>query len=399
MLKKRLISGVMVGILTVLLALSPVYAENIEVSKSEQQRQYNEDIGVQAYQNLLSYLSADSGNAVSALQEQNADTDIGLRDTYAGAFINEAGFLVVNVTDVSEEIQNELQTATADAPIQYQLVENSLNTLNSTYFELSARLGAAPYFEVVLSETNNTVEVYTEDEIELCQGYIADIVDISTVTIFHKANTFEDCATARAGDNMYCVESNGWGTFGFPCTQNSSGKKGFVTTAHTVRASDSTLGNEVHVLGKNFGTVNAIRFGNTVDAAFILKKQSLWPLWWTLKTEMTNGETIHNWGDSSITPEGAAIRKYGAVTGIEDGKILSNSASYTSLNGQTFYALTKTTMRGEEGDSGGPCIVTYQGKNMLVGILKCRDNDRNTYYCKINYIMKELNVTPIVADR
>ena len=76
MFKKRLVSGAMVGILTVLLTFSPVYAENIESSKAEQQRQYNEDIGIQAYQNLLSYLSADSRNAVSALQEQNADTDI-----------------------------------------------------------------------------------------------------------------------------------------------------------------------------------------------------------------------------------------------------------------------------------------------------------------------------------
>ena len=61
--------------------------------------------------------------------------------------------------------------------------------------------------------------------------------------------------------------------------------------------------------------------------------------------------------------------------------------------------MTKTTLRGEPGDSGGPCVTTYQGKNMLVGIVKGRDAGMNTYYCKINYIMKELNVTPIVADR
>lgn len=398
MFKKRLVSGAMVGILTVLLTFSPVYAENMEVSKSEQQRQYNEDIGIQAYQNLLSYLSADSGNSVSALQEQNADTDIGLRDTYAGAFINEAGFLVVNVTDVSEEIQNELQTATADASIQYQLVENNLNTLNSTYVELSSRLGAAPYFEVVLSETNNTVEVYTEDEIELCQGYIADIVDISTVTIYQKANTFEDCATAHMGDELVCINTTGRGSVGFPCTKNATGEKGIVTTAHTVSSPYSTLGNTVQISRKDFGTVNATRYGNTVDAAFILKKQSLWPLWWTLKTEMTNGETIHDWCDASVTPEGTEIRKYGVATGLTTGRVLSNSASL-EVDGNIFYVLTKTTLRGEPGDSGGPCVTTYQGKNMLVGIVKGRDAGMNTYYCKINYIMKELNVTPIVADR
>lgn len=54
-------------------------------------------------------------------------------------------------------------------------------------------------------------------------------------------------------------------------------------------------------------------------------------------------------------------------------------------------------MYSDHGDSGGPCIVTNQGKNILLGIVKGRDANLNTYFCKINYIMKELNVTPIVG--
>ncbi len=188
------------------------------------------------------------------------------------------------------------------------------------------------------------------------------------------------------------------GTVGFPCTQNSTKKKGIVTAAHVVSSSNSTLGNTIWINEKDFGTVNSTRYGNTVDAAFVLKNQSLLPPWWILKSELPNGDTIHNWCDSSVTPEGTDIRKYGATTGLTFGRVLSNSASLDT-NGVVFYALTKTTMQGKPGDSGGPCVTTYQGKNMLVGIVKGRDINQNTYYCKINYIMNELNVTPIVADR
>lgn len=90
------------------------------------------------------------------------------------------------------------------------------------------------------------------------------------------------------------------------------------------------------------------------------------------------------------------VKKYGSTTGLSSGKIISNSASF-EVNGSIFYALTKTSMYSDHGDSGGPCIVTNQGKNILLGIVKGRDANLNTYFCKINYIMKELNVTPIVG--
>ncbi len=42
--------------------------------------------------------------------------------------------------------------------------------------------------------------------------------------------------------------------------------------------------------------------------------------------------------------------------------------------------------------------MTTDGQNILEGIVKGRDdNTIETYYCKVNYIMKEIDVTPTVA--
>ncbi len=393
MIKKRWISIALLLTFIVLSLIMPSFAQSKPLTE-EELRQYNQDMSVQAYQYLNNYLTECANQACMQLD----DTGSALAAVYAGAYIDASGNLVVNITDTSENVRKELQTATKDVQIQYRLVKYNLETLNEIYGILSSRLGEAPYFQVVLSETNNTVEVYTEQETNSCIDYISSIADISAVTVIQEKNEFADCATACAGDTLNCIETAQGGTVGFPCTQNSTKKKGIVTAAHVVSSSNSTLGNTIWINEKDFGTVNSTRYGNTVDAAFVLKNQSLLPPWWILKSELPNGDTIHNWCDSSVTPEGTDIRKYGATTGLTFGRVLSNSASLDT-NGVVFYALTKTTMQGKPGDSGGPCVTTYQGKNMLVGIVKGRDINQNTYYCKINYIMNELNVTPIVADR
>ena len=391
MIKKRGVAFILSLILLTLSVVIPSAAQS-ELPAEEDLRQQNQEISIQTYQHLTEYLS-----------EHIRQTDVRMDDASrtlagmdAGAYIDEPGNLVANITDTSAPVREELQTATEDPQIQYRLVQHNLQMLNEIYMVLSSYLGEAPYFEVVLSETNNTVEVYTDQNPDLCMEYIANIADVSAVTVIQENNTFEDCATVCAGDTAVCIETAQRGTVGFPCTQNSTGKKGIVTAAHVVSSSLGTLGNTVQVNGKNFGTVNATRWGNNVDAAFILKKQSLWPLWWTFKSALPNGDKIHSWSDPSITPEGTVVKKYGSTTGLSSGKIISNSASF-EVNGSIFYALTKTSMYSDHGDSGGPCIVTNQGKNILLGIVKGRDANLNTYFCKINYIMKELNVTPIVG--
>lgn len=180
---------------------------------------------------------------------------------------------------------------------------------------------------------------------------------------------------------------------GFPCIA-TTGEKEIVTAGHNVMNNAGSLGYTVKVNLKTFGTVRRLQYGNTVDAAFVERSTSVLPPWWIFQNKLTNGETIHQWGNSSVTPEGSTVRKYGDETGLTTGKVTSNSASF-EINNMIFYALTQTTLEAQSGDSGGPCLTTVNGKNTLVGIMKGKDAGYS-YYCKINYIMKELNVTPLV---
>ena len=166
----------------------PGYAEK----QKEEQRQANEEIGVNAYQKLNAYL-ANKNAEVQTAEQADAENDTAiLFAVYAGAYINDEGNLIVNITDTSDEIQDELAQATDNAPIAYQIVEKSLAELQEVYGILSAHLTEAPYFEAVLSETKNTVEVYTEEDINICTAYVEKLVNLSAVEIIPKKNQFTD---------------------------------------------------------------------------------------------------------------------------------------------------------------------------------------------------------------
>lgn len=123
-----------------------------------------------------------------------------LADVYAEAYINENGNLVVNLTKSSPLLQAELLRAAATGTVLYNVVRYDLKTLNEIYTQLTMCLYEAPYFSVVLSETNNTVNVYTDQAVEACEAYVSSITDVFAVTIIEEENVFSDCAYVRAGD-------------------------------------------------------------------------------------------------------------------------------------------------------------------------------------------------------
>lgn len=166
------------------------------------------------YQNLLSYLQEANTNAVSA--RSNTSAPKGLCAAYGGAYLDEDGNLVVNVTDACAAIQSELSKASQSNTVKYNVVSNSLEVLDAAYSKLIARLGSAPYFKVILSETKNTVEVYTDGDLNACAAYVAELVDMSFITLIQEDDAFTDCALLHAGDGITCLETAGAGTVGFP---------------------------------------------------------------------------------------------------------------------------------------------------------------------------------------
>lgn len=174
-------------------------------------------------------------------------------------------------------------------------------------------------------------------------------------------------------------------------------KKGFVTAAHTFKDFETGItGETVTISNMHFGKVTVSRYGVTTDAAFVEQQSSLLPPWWNLQPALpdTSKPSLQAYGTSAITPEGCTISKYGYASLYTEGKLISNSTSMI-INDVPFYALAKVTTIMTQGDSGAPCMTTYNGKNTLVGIVKGMNvYTMEGYYCHLEYIMKELNITP-----
>lgn len=194
-----------------------VYADKSNTIKLEQNRQKNEEQSIQSYQNLLSYIDGQKKKDLNVLCLDTKKAVVNLSDSYAGAYIDESGDLIVNVIDDSTEIYTEIIDASRDSSVKYRKVKNSLETLNSAYTELCCYLGKAPYYRVLLSETNNTIIVYTESE-EQCKEFVKEAFeDVSIITIIAETNGIKDCASVYAGAGLTCVATGGVGTVGFCC--------------------------------------------------------------------------------------------------------------------------------------------------------------------------------------
>ena len=186
-----------VGVTFLSVSVIPGYA----AEKADEKQRVNEEISVNAYQKLNVYLSDKNTEARTAVLSDTENHTSDLSTVYAGAYINDDGILTVNITETSKDIQDELAQATDNAPVQYKIVEKNLAELQEVYGILSAHLTEAPYFEVVLSETKNIVEVYTEESIDVCTDYIGSFGNLSCVEIISKSN-YRLCKSLCGGRNI-----------------------------------------------------------------------------------------------------------------------------------------------------------------------------------------------------
>lgn len=275
-MKKRVfitISFVLVvSILTGIIVFADDYKNN-----SISVRDINQSKSIKAYQNLL--VNMYNKESIDDIEFYDFEDDKmyysdnirkaeGLAQVYAGAYINDEGYLVVNVTDDSEEIKKQVTECAKDDTVTCKKVKYSYNELQTVYTELSSKLSEAPYYSVVLMEKENKVYVSSEN-MEQCKNYLKELnVDFEMLTVFEGENQIIDCATVKCGENIYCPQNGYSGSLGFPAKRASSNGttiKGFVTAAHNIRTSDGTMvGNTVQKNGSKLGTVVSASYGNRV---------------------------------------------------------------------------------------------------------------------------------------
>ena len=114
-----------------------------------------------------------------------------LADVYAGAYINGDNLLVINVTDASDGIKEEIKSASGNPDVIINEVEFS--EIDKAYEKLVGNMENAPYFKVTVSEKDNTVYI-TGESAEACNRYILENgYNPEIITVVEGQNTVEDC--------------------------------------------------------------------------------------------------------------------------------------------------------------------------------------------------------------
>lgn len=116
-----------------------------------------------------------------------------LADVYAGAYINGDNLLVINVTDASDGIKEEIKSVSGNPDVIINEVEFSSSEIDETYEKLVGNMENAPYFKVTVSEKDNTVYI-TGENAEACNSYIFENgYNPEIITVVEGRNTVEDC--------------------------------------------------------------------------------------------------------------------------------------------------------------------------------------------------------------
>lgn len=116
-----------------------------------------------------------------------------LSEVYAGAYINGDNRLVINVTDASDGIKEEIKSTSGNSDIIINKVEFPLSEIDETYEKLVADMENAPYFKVTVSEKDNTVYI-TGENAEDCNRYILENgCNPEMITVVEGQNTVVDC--------------------------------------------------------------------------------------------------------------------------------------------------------------------------------------------------------------
>lgn len=116
-----------------------------------------------------------------------------LAEVYAGAYINGDNLLVINVTDASDGIKEEIKSASGNPDVIIKEVEFPLSEIDGAYEKLVGNMENAPYFKVTVSEKDNTVYI-TGESAEDCNRYILENgYNPEMITVVEGQNTVENC--------------------------------------------------------------------------------------------------------------------------------------------------------------------------------------------------------------
>ena len=306
---------------------------------------------------------------------------------YGGAYINDEGKLVINVTSNTTSISQDFNKRTGTdefilkpSKYSFKMLTKIMDTLNTYKLKKADSPISANFNSYALLDAQNSIVVYLDEyNQEQIEAFKKQVLDSSAIEFKKATGKVKDEINVNPGSSI--TSGGSGGSVGYRARRG--GVDGIITAGHV-----AAFNADVEKDGTIFASCTAREFSGSVDASFCRITNSNYTPTNTLEgTSNTLSTTISEPG------VGTVINKIGASTGHTSGKIISTNASATYL-GVTFTNLTSADYVSAAGDSGG-IVYSYiisTNTRLTLGIHVASDGTTR-YYVKANQINSALGTS------
>lgn len=325
--------------------------------------------------------------------EQISEIAIDYPDNYAGACYNanDDGKLDIYLTNKEKE---DYIAFFEDDEINIHLVDFSLDELIEAQNKISPYMSKYNIEGIGLYQKDNVLKIsYNE---EFSESYFKELlVDLAIneqmIEFEGNESIVDTAATVPSGSR---IDISQYGTVGFNAYRSQTKQYGIVTAGHLLKdVSNSTTirDSSNRVINTRGSSIVYNNANDVVDCAFVPFNGSYG--WRTTTNYNNSGYTGNIIGSNYVhsTLEGTQVVKYGATTGKETGTILSTSYN-GNMGGLYKYDYILCSNHNEGGDSGGPIGIESNGDLTLVALTCNRNNNYETFGCKITNVIGRLGV-------
>ena len=326
-------------------------------------------------------------------KEDNDKEEIVYPDYYGGTYFDEDGSLVLCVTDIKDEIKEDLSRLIDLKNVKFKLVKYPYSQLcaekkilsNALLFNRkNSDLDTEDIVAVGISNKNNAVIIYSKaakknSDIEKA------FPEYENIEYRLNSKPITPCSAVEPGTAISNRSAGFW-------AYDSNGNLGIVTSPHTT----ITSGMSIAINGVTFGNASQPYCGGTTDAVFVRRTNTMFT-----PTRYVSGWEFNLKSTSTITlAENSYIYKKGTATGCTLGTIVDNQYDFSwTQNGilKQFENCVLTTANTDGGDSGG--IVAGGGSSSsryVAGIVIAMNGATGPapmIYCSANNIKYVLGVS------
>ena len=325
-----------------------------------------------------------------------------VKNSYAGAYINDNNELVINLTSSDKKVQDEIVDETGSQKVAFQQMKYSYQELNDTFENLKTILSDSKYTDKVncyyVDEKNNVVVIETTDmsleDFLKEQAVNSDCIKVTETKhkiaaqkTYLKPGGFIGFEEGNA-ETCYSIGWRAWRI-------NNAGNKtyGLVTAGHGVINHKTAL----TYGGGEYGKFVLKRFGGKMDMSFVQRTNDNYGETNTIKfsgSSLKAGYYVR----SSYMKTGDNVYKAGMTTGLTTGKIISTSAA-VSYDGKNFTNFVLTDNYCQSGDSGGIAYMNIDGAYRIMGNTAAgwednKPNASNTWFAKAEPVIEDEDIMP-----